>query len=172
VHRQPALTLAAVLLELAEVDEAVKERLLRLQLAERPDKLAAGFRQRLMAWQRSTRYYTYRDAPAYGQLLQAWLDQVGRELVPKDPAAGLDLFEAFIEADGVWFEHATIPPPTSGRRCAQRAATGCRPQHFAKRPRMSGPNGSWGCTSQMTTALGKNCCGAQICCSRSRRFGH
>lgn len=95
VHRQPALTLAAVLLELAEVDEAVKERLLRLQLAERPDKLAAGFRQTLMAWQRSTRYYTYRDAPAYGQLLQAWLDQVGRELVPKDPAAGLALFEAF-----------------------------------------------------------------------------
>lgn len=106
VHRQPALTLAAVLLELAEVDEAVKERLRRLQLAERPDKLAAGFRQTLMAWQRSTRYYSYRDASAYAQLLQAWLDQVGRELVPKDPAAGLALFEAFIEADEVWFEHA------------------------------------------------------------------
>ena len=106
LHRQPPATLVEVLLELAEGDPAVKDRLLRLQMADRPEKLAAGFRKTLAAWQRSTRSYSYRDTPVYGRRLQTWLDQVARELVPKDPAAGLALFEAFIEADGAWFEHA------------------------------------------------------------------
>lgn len=122
LHRQAASTLAAVLLEMAEVDEMVNARLLRLQLADRPDKLAAGFRKTLMSWQRSTNYYTYRDAPAYGQMLKAWLDQVGRELVPKDPAAGLALFETFIEADEVWFGHAD----DSGADIGEAVRSACR----------------------------------------------
>ncbi|SEB22655.1 DUF6880 family protein [Variovorax sp. YR216] len=122
LHRLPASTLAAVLLEMAEVDEMVKERLLRLQLADRPDQLAAGFRKTLISWQRSTKYYNYRDAPAYGQMLKAWLDQVGRELVPKDPAAGLALFETFIEADEVWFEHAD----DSGADIGEAVRSACR----------------------------------------------
>ena len=101
IKRQDAPTLAAVLLELAESHDAVRERLTRLQLADRPDKLAAGFRKTLNGWRRSTRFLTGRDARDFGLELEAWLDQVARELAPKSPPAALDLFQAFIESDGV-----------------------------------------------------------------------
>jgi hypothetical protein len=39
-------------------------------------------------------------------MLDGWLDQVARELLPKDPPAALSLFEAFIEADAAWLDHA------------------------------------------------------------------
>ncbi len=106
LQRQEASTLAAVLLELAADHEAVQQRLARMQLADRPDKLAAGFKKTLAAWRRSTRFYGYREAREYGRLLEAWLDQIERELVPKDPAAAVALFESFIEADATWFERA------------------------------------------------------------------
>lgn len=37
-------------------------------------------------------------------MLEGWLDQVARELLPKDPPAALALFEAFIDADAAWFD--------------------------------------------------------------------
>ncbi len=106
IKRQDAPTLAAVLLELAESHDAVRERLTRLQLADRPDKLAAGFRKTLNGWRRSTRFLTGRDARDFGLELEAWLDQVARELAPKSPPAALDLFQAFIESDHHFFERA------------------------------------------------------------------
>lgn len=106
LHRQEASTLCAVLLDLAEAHDAVKQRLARLQLADRPDKLATGFRKTLAAWRRSTRFHGYRDSREYGSMLVAWLDQVACELAPKDPPAAVALFESFIESDSTWFEHA------------------------------------------------------------------
>jgi hypothetical protein len=106
LKRQDPSTLVGVLIELANDHEAVKARLARLQLADRPDKLAAGFRKTLTAWSRSSKFFTYREAGEFGRMLEAWLDQVERELLPKDPAAALALFESFIEADGAFFEHA------------------------------------------------------------------
>src|SRR3989442_12735200 len=96
----------AVLLELADEQEAVQQRLARLQLVDRPDKLAAAFKKALAAWQRSSKFYGYREAREFGHELQAWLDQVARELAPKDPPAAVPLFEGFIEADASWFERA------------------------------------------------------------------
>ena len=98
--------LAAVLLELAADHDAVQQRLARMQLADRPDKLAAAFKKTLAAWRRSTKSYSYREASEYGRMLEAWLDQIKRELVPKDPLAAVALFESFIEADASWFECA------------------------------------------------------------------
>ena len=95
-----------VLIELANDHEAVQARLTRLQLADRPDELASGFRKTLTAWRRSSRYFSYREAGEFGRTLEAWLGQVERELLPKDPAAALALFESFIEADGTFFERA------------------------------------------------------------------
>lgn len=106
VRRQPADALASVLLELAADHEAVKARLTRLQLSDRPDKLAAAFRKSLADWRRSTRFYGYRESREFGLQLEAWLDQVARELLPRDPPAALALFESFIEADASWFERA------------------------------------------------------------------
>lgn len=106
LQRQEASTLCAVLLELADAHKEVKERLTRLQLAGRPDKLATGFRKTLAAWRRSTKYHGYREARAYGAMLESWLSQVADELAPNDPAAAVALFESFIEADSTWFEHA------------------------------------------------------------------
>jgi hypothetical protein len=102
LQRQDPSTLVSVLLELAQDHEAVRSRLERLQLADRPDKLAAGFRETLTAWRRSSKFFTYREAGEFGRTLQAWLDQVDRELLPKDPAAALALFESFIEVDGAF----------------------------------------------------------------------
>ena len=42
--RQPKEALVALLLELARDHEAVQARLGRMQLADQPDKLAAGFK--------------------------------------------------------------------------------------------------------------------------------
>ena len=106
LRRQDAADLVAVLLELAKDHETVQARLARMQLADRPDKLAAGFRKTLAGWKRSTKFYGYREAGEYGRMLDGWLDQVARELLPKDPPAALALFEAFIEADAAWFDRA------------------------------------------------------------------
>ena len=104
--RQEPSTLVSVLLELAQDDEAVQARLARMQLVDRPDMLAAAFRKTLTAWGRSTKFHTYREAGQFGRTLESWLDQVARELLPKDPATALALFESFIEADATFFECA------------------------------------------------------------------
>ncbi|MCM8596131.1 DUF6880 family protein [Accumulibacter sp.] len=106
LRRQDAGELVAVLLELAKDHEAVQARLARMQLADRPDKLAASFKKTLSAWKRSTKFYGYREAGDFGSLLDGWLDQVARELLPRDAPAALALFEAFIEADAKWFDRA------------------------------------------------------------------
>jgi hypothetical protein len=106
LRRQDAGDLVAVLLELAKDHEAVQARLARMQLADRPDKLAAGFKKTLSGWRRSTKFYGYREAAEFGRMLDGWLDQVARELLPKDPPAAVSLFEAFIEADAAWFDRA------------------------------------------------------------------
>jgi hypothetical protein len=103
---QDPSTLVAVLVELAGDHQAVQQRLARMQLTDRPERLAAGFRKTLSAWRRSTRFHGYRESREFGRSLEAWLDQVERELLPKDPAAALALFEAFIEADASWYERA------------------------------------------------------------------
>jgi hypothetical protein len=97
--RQTQEDLIAVLLELAHDHEAVQARLARMQLTGQPDnRLAAGFRKTLAAWKRSGKFYGYRDAGEFGRSLEGWQQQVERELLPKDPAAALALFQAFIEA--------------------------------------------------------------------------
>lgn len=106
LRRQSPDALVGVLLELAAGDEAVQQRLARLQLADRPDKLAAVFRKQLTAWRRSTKYHNYRETREYARRLEGWLDQVAHELLPRDPERALDLFESFIESDTRWFESA------------------------------------------------------------------
>lgn len=106
VRRQPADDLAAVLLELSDTIEPVRERLERMQLSSRPDKLAASFRKQLFGWKRARRFLAYREAREFGRTVEAWLEQVARELQPRDPAAALALFEDFIETDAAWFERA------------------------------------------------------------------
>ena len=106
LQRQEAATLATVLIELAADHEAVKQRLVRLQLADRPDKLAADFKKTLGAWRRSQKYYGYGEASGFGHELEGWLKQVARELAPKDPPAAVALFESVIEADASFFERA------------------------------------------------------------------
>ena len=99
-------TLATVLLELAADHETVRKRLERLRLTAQPRKLAAAFRTTLAGWRRSTRFVGYRESHEFGQELEAWLDQVDRELAPTDAALALELFEAFIGSDEKLFERA------------------------------------------------------------------
>lgn len=106
LQRQDVSTLVAVLLELAQDQEAVKARLTRLQLADWPDKLLAEFRKTLNGWRRSKRFVAGGEAREFGRALEAWLEQIARELMPKAPPAALELFQAFIEADAVFFERA------------------------------------------------------------------
>lgn len=104
--RQAHGDLVALLLELAQDHEAVLARLTRMQLVDQPDKLAAGFKKTLDGWKRVSRFYGYREAGEFGRTLEGWLDQVERELLPKDPSAALALFQGFIESDAAWFEGA------------------------------------------------------------------
>ena len=69
-HQTPG-NLVDVLLELAKDHEAVQSRLVRMQLADRPDQLAAGFKKALTSWRRSTKFYGYREAGEFGRRLRA-----------------------------------------------------------------------------------------------------
>ena len=101
---KPVLT--ALLVELAARNEDVRKRLERLQLSADPRKLAAAFKGTLADWRRSTCFIGYRESHAFGAELEAWLDQIEQELMPKDARLALDLFEAFIESDSELFERA------------------------------------------------------------------
>jgi hypothetical protein len=99
-------TLRALLIELAAQHEPVRDRLHRLQLSAQPRQLAAAFRNTLNGWRRATRFIHYRESHAFAADLEAWLGQVERELLPRDPALALELFEAFIASDATFFERA------------------------------------------------------------------
>lgn len=120
--RQDASTLAALLVELAGEHESVQARLVRLQLADRPDKLAAAFKKTLAGWRRSTRFHDYHQARERAREFEAWLDQVDRELTPKDPPAAVALFEDFIEADAKWIDNAD----DSDGRIGEAIGAACR----------------------------------------------
>lgn len=62
------------------------------------------------------------EAREFGCALEAWLDQVARELMPKAPPTALELFQAFIEADAVFFECADDSDGTVG----DAVRSGCR----------------------------------------------
>ena len=98
--------MADLLLELSGAHDAVRKRLLRLMLADNPKRLAAGFRKSLTSWRRAKTFFGYREAREFGLELEDWLGQVERELLPRDPAAALELAEAFIESDADFFNRA------------------------------------------------------------------
>lgn len=106
LRRQPTEELAAVLLELSDALDPVRERLTRMQLASSPDKLAAAFRKQLSGWKRGRRLLDRREAREFGRTIESWLEQVARELQPHDPPAALALFEDCIKADVVFFDRA------------------------------------------------------------------
>lgn len=106
LQRQDAPVLVSLLLELAAGHADVQERLLRMQLADRPDKLAAALKKTLTAWKRSKKFMDYREAREFGREAETWLSNVAQELTPRDPAAAVTLFESFIEADASWFDRA------------------------------------------------------------------
>jgi len=106
VRRQSAHDLAVVLLELAEADPKVRQRLVRMQLSETQDRLAAIFRKTLNGWRRKSRFLDYRASQAWGTELDSWLNQLERELLPRDPMAVVTLAESFIESDAIFFERA------------------------------------------------------------------
>lgn len=99
-------TLAALVIELAGEHPLVKQRLVRLHLANDPKRLAAGFKKLLAAWKRASSFLGYLEAREFGIELETWLGQIERGLMPKDPAAALDLAKAFIESDEVYFNRA------------------------------------------------------------------
>ena len=136
--RQEPAALVGLLLELAAQHEVVQKRLSRLQLADRPEKLAADFRRTLTAWRRSKRFLDYRRAGEFARELEDWLGQVERELLPRDPAAALALFEQFIEADGTWLERADDSDGSIGD--AVRTACGLWLRAAARAPE---PPGGW-----------------------------
>lgn len=100
------VTLRAVLIELAAHHEPVRDRLERLQLSTQPRKLAVAFRATLNGWHRGTGHFDYRQSGEFAAELDAWLGQVERELLPRDPALALELFEALIGSDAKFFERA------------------------------------------------------------------
>lgn len=60
VRRQSAEALAEVLLELADANPQVRQRLVRMQLSDKPYRLAATFQKALNGWRRQSRLLDYR----------------------------------------------------------------------------------------------------------------
>jgi hypothetical protein len=99
-------TLVALLSELGLSEQAVRERLQRFRLSADPARLAAEFKRRLERWRRGSGLISYKDSRDFADELQAWLDQVERELLPVDPPRALALFERLIESDGALMDRA------------------------------------------------------------------
>lgn len=102
----PRSELVDMVAELAGTVPGVQDRLTRRQLVSSPAKLASNFRQRLQGWRRTTRFLGWHEAGAFGRSLEAWLDEIERELLPVDPARAHELIEAYLEADHVFFDQA------------------------------------------------------------------
>ena len=103
---KPKEELAALLAELAATHPEVEERLARHALAADPARLAGEFRKRLQRWKRSRRFLWRSAASAFGRALEAWLDEIERELLPLDPARAHMLAESFLRSDERFFEQA------------------------------------------------------------------
>jgi hypothetical protein len=172
LKRQDPSTLVGVLVELANDHEVVQARLARLQLADRPDKLAAGFRKTLTAWRRSSKFFSYREAGEFGRTLEAWLDQVDRELLPRIPLPHWRCSNRSSRPTAPSSSVPTIPTAASATRCAPHVGIGCKPPPSARHPRASGQAGLCGWSATTSTALAKNCCAVRTCCSTRRRCAH
>ena len=122
IRRMGSVQMTELMLELCDDHEAVRKRLLRLMLADDPKRLAAGFRKSLMVWLRSDTYLGYSQTRDFGLELEEWLGQVGRELLPLDPAAALELAETFIESDAHFFKRVD----DSGGDVGDAIRAGCR----------------------------------------------
>ena len=103
---QPKEELVALLAELAATNSKVGARLARHALAADPARLGAEFRTRLQTWKRSRRFLGRSAAAAFGRALEAWLDEIERELLPLDAARAHALAEAFVRSDERFFEQA------------------------------------------------------------------
>ncbi|MEO8302771.1 MAG: DUF6880 family protein [Betaproteobacteria bacterium] len=103
---QAKAELVALLAELAATNSEAEERLARHTLGADPARLAAEFRTRLQAWKRSRRFLGRSAAADFSRALEAWLDEVERELLPLDPARAQALAEAFLRNDERFFEQA------------------------------------------------------------------
>ena len=106
LRSQPKEKLAALLAELAATNPPVEERLARHALTADPARLAAEFRTRLQTWKRSRRFLWRSTAAPFGRALEAWLDEIERELLPLDPVRAHALAEAFLRSDERFFEQA------------------------------------------------------------------
>jgi hypothetical protein len=71
VQQLDAAVLSSVLIDLAEEHAAVRDRLVRLQLASQPKALASVFRKKLAAWKRSTKYIDWSQVNEFGRELGA-----------------------------------------------------------------------------------------------------
>ena len=103
---RPKEELARLLAELAARHPEVEERLARHSLAADPASLAVEFRKRLQNWKRSRRFLQRSAAGGFGRELEAWLDEIERELLPIDPARAHMLADAFLRSDERYFEQA------------------------------------------------------------------
>lgn len=101
---QDAARLADLLVDLADVHDAVRARLDRLRHADDPAWLEQSLRATLDHWVARGRWRDWRDGQGWTFEAGQWLDEVAAELMPVDPRRALGLFEAFIEADAVWWE--------------------------------------------------------------------
>ena len=138
MRRQPKEALVALLAELAVTNSEAEARLARHALAADPARLAAEFRTRLQTWKRSRRFRGRSGAAVFGRALEAWLDEIERELLPLDPAKAHALAEAFLRTDEHFFEQAddsdarsamrSVPAASSGSARRRRYRTGTLPR--------------------------------------------
>ncbi len=106
LRRVPKETLADLLAELAQSYPEVSERLERYALSHDLARLANVFRARLEDWKHPKRFRGRGAAADFGRELQAWLDEIERELLPLDAAQALQLAEAFLGNDAAFFKQA------------------------------------------------------------------
>ncbi len=72
--------LAALLVQLADEDDGIRERVEALALRADPTAYRHALRQRLDRFKRGRRFIHYRESSAFARQLEAWLDDLEEEL--------------------------------------------------------------------------------------------
>ena len=91
--------LVSLLMQLAEEDDAIRDRAEALALRADPTAYADALRRRLARWTRGSRFISYGESTAFARQLGTWLDELEEGLLAVNPAAALKLTEAFIRSD-------------------------------------------------------------------------
>ena len=99
LQKKGPAALAAFLVQLADDDDALRERVEALALRGDPSGSAAALERRLRRFRDGRSFIRYRESGGFARELYDWLDDAEATLLDADPQAAWRLFDRFLRTD-------------------------------------------------------------------------